>query len=277
MSADAMRATVLAVLAEPAGAEACLDAAAAAAAAVPRAVLAALHVRVDPETTIMPSEEILPPRRREALQLEAAGEAAALQAQFLDWRARQPPGLAAAWQDVAGGVATEVARIGQAARLLVMAAPGPQSRGHAHAAFHAALFATGRPLLRVPPAGPAHPPRRIAIGWKDSAVCRRAVTEAAPWLRQAVAVDVLHAVARDAAELDAAAALLAQLGVTAALHGLTRGAAPVGEQLLAEAAARAADWLVIGAWQHSRLTELLLGGVTRVVLGTAKLSVFLMH
>ena len=155
--------TVLAVLADADGAAECLDAAREATAALPGARLAALHVRPDPETTIMPSEEILTPRQREALMLAAASDAAALHARFLDWRARQPSDLTAEWLDVPGDVAHEVARHGRHAALIVMAAPGPHAHGRAEAALHAALFDSHRPLLRVPPDVPARAPRRIAI------------------------------------------------------------------------------------------------------------------
>ena len=269
--------TVLAVLADAGEAAHCLDAAVAAMAPLAGARLVALHVRPDPDSTIIPSEEILTPRQREALMLQAASEAAALQAGFIDWRARQPPGLAAQWRDVAGDVAQVVARQGRGAALIVMAAPGAHPHGRAEAAFRAALFDAHRPLLRVPQDAAARAPRRIAIGWKDSAVCRSAIAEAAPWLRRAERVDVLHSVARTRSELDAAGALLAGLGIRANLHALDHGAAPVGIRLLAEAASLGADWLVIGAWRRPPFAEWLLGGVTRVVLREARLPVFLMH
>jgi nucleotide-binding universal stress UspA family protein len=269
--------TVLAILAEAAGALDCLDAAREAAAALLSVRLSVLHVRVDPDSTIVPSEEILTPRQRETLLLEAARDAAALHALFVEWRSRQPAGLVAEWHDVMGPVALQVTRHGRAASLIVMAAPGPHPRGHAREAFYAALFDTQRPLLRMPLGVGARTPRRIVIGWKDSAVCRRAVTAAAPWLRQAEAVDVLHVVVRGTAELDAAGRLLGELGIRASLHPLDRKTGPVGEQLLAEAAAHGADWLVIGAFRRPPLAEWLLGGVTRVVLQTARLPVFLMH
>jgi nucleotide-binding universal stress UspA family protein len=265
------------VLADRAGAADCLTAAREAALALPGATLAALHVRPDPETTIIPSEEILTPRQREQLRLAAESEAAALHALFSDWRARQAPGVEAAWRDVAGDVPREVARIGRDAALLVMAAPGPHAKGRAAEAFRAALFDTHRPLLRIAPGAPVRPPRRIAIGWKDSEVCRRAIAAATPWLRRAERVDVLHAVARDAAELAAADRLLTGIGIVARLHPLDPGPTPVGAQLLAEAAALDADWLLIGAYRHPPLAEWLLGGVTRLVLQVARLPVLLMH
>ena len=269
--------TVLAILMERAGTDSCLDAARLAAAALTAPRLLALHVRLDPDSTIIPSEEILTPKQRRALELQAESEAAAVHAAFAAWQARQAPGLEAGWQDVTGRAADAVAHHGRRATLSVMAAPGPHASGQVREAFHAALFDTHRLLLRVPHSGPVPPPRRIAIGWKDSAVCRAAIEQAAPWLRQAEAVDVLHVVARDAAELNAATHLLRDLGITARLHGFARGETPVGAQVLAEAKARHADWLLIGAFRRPQAVEWLLGGVTRTVLHEARLPVLMLH
>ena len=269
--------TILAVLMDHAGAAACLEAAGHAAAALPAPRVLALHVRLDPDSTIIPSEEILTQRQRAALALEAESEAAALHAIFAEWHAGRPAGLAADWLDVTGQAGETVGRHGAAAALVVMAAPVPHARGQVQEAFHAALFDTHRLLLRVPHPGPVAPPRRIAIGWKDSAVCRAAIAQGLPWLRAAEAVDLLHVVARDKAELLAAEALLRGHGIAASPHALPRGEAPVGRQLLAEAATLQADWLLIGAYRRPQAVEWLLGGVTRTVLQEATLPVLLQH
>ena len=272
-----MSAIILALLAETRGAVECLEAAESAAAALAESELVVLHVRADPRTAILPTEEILTPRRRTALTLEAVSEAAKMRRLLARWRARRPQDVSVVWRDVAGDVEAEVVRHGQAAALIVMTGPGPHSRGHAHEAFHAALFSSGRPLLRAPPGGPARAPRRIAIGWKESDVCRRAIAAAVPWLKQAESIQLLHIIARDPEELSAAAELLARLGLQASCHPLVRGATPVGEQLLAEAAQRGADWLVIGAYSRPPLAERVFGGVTRVVLQEAQLTVFMLY
>jgi len=158
-----------------------------------------------------------------------------------------------------------------------MVGPDPHSRGHAHDAFHAALFNSGRPLLGATAGRSPRAPRRMAIGWKESNICRRAIAAAIPWLKQAESIEVLHIVARAPAELAAAEELLAGLGLRANCHPLVRGAAPVGEQLLAEAVARGADWLVIGAYSRPPLAERVFGGVTRVVLSEARLPVFMLY
>ena len=53
--------------------------------------------------------------------------------------------------------------------------------------------------------------------------------------------------------------------------------AKAGEALLNQAYAMHADLLVMGAWGHSRMTELILGGTTRHVLEHAQLPVLMAH
>ena len=58
---------------------------------------------------------------------------------------------------------------------------------------------------------------------------------------------------------------------------LPRGRARLGDALLEEAGKAEADLLVMGAYGHSRLREMVLGGVTRAILGDAAIPVLLMH
>ena len=51
----------------------------------------------------------------------------------------------------------------------------------------------------------------------------------------------------------------------------------IGEIILAQAAEEAADLLVMGGYGHSRLREMMLGGVTRHMLEHATLPVLLSH
>ena len=72
-------------------------------------------------------------------------------------------------------------------------------------------------------------------------------------------------------------AILAEHGIAAELHALPIGAGPFGAALLDKAHELGADMLVMGAYQHSPLRELLLGGVTRHMLAHADLPVLLRH
>ena len=51
----------------------------------------------------------------------------------------------------------------------------------------------------------------------------------------------------------------------------------IGAELLSRAADFQADLLVMGAWGHSRMRELVLGGATRSLLGAMTLPVLMSH
>ncbi len=51
----------------------------------------------------------------------------------------------------------------------------------------------------------------------------------------------------------------------------------VGNQLLSRAADLDADLIVMGAWGHSRLQELVMGGVTQTILQSMTVPVLMSH
>jgi nucleotide-binding universal stress UspA family protein len=55
------------------------------------------------------------------------------------------------------------------------------------------------------------------------------------------------------------------------------GELSVGNALLSHIADRGADLLVMGAYAHSRVRELVLGGVTRTILESMTLPVLMAH
>ena len=63
----------------------------------------------------------------------------------------------------------------------------------------------------------------------------------------------------------------------AAVRQIANPVTGAGQALLTFAAEQNADWLVMGAYGHSRMREFLLGGVTRHVIGDATLPVFMAH
>ena len=78
---------------------------------------------------------------------------------------------------------------------------------------------------------------------------------------------ILCAVGEEAdASLDPAAAMLRRHGVAVQPQPIDEPDGDAGEILLAQAAAHGADLLVMGAYGHARLRELVFGGATRHVL-----------
>ncbi len=138
-----------------------------------------------------------------------------------------------------------------------------------------ALFTTDRPVLVVPAESSATFGRRVAIAWRDDGRATKAVLAALRCLTQAERVFVLAGTRGDAAPQ--MPAILAEHGIAAELHALPIGAGTFGVALLDKAHQLGADVLVMGAYQHSPLRQLLLGGVTRYMLSHADLPLLLRH
>jgi nucleotide-binding universal stress UspA family protein len=71
--------------------------------------------------------------------------------------------------------------------------------------------------------------------------------------------------------------VLLEHGISAQLHVLPIGSEPFGRTLLDAVHRLPADLLVMGAYAHSPLRELILGGVTQYMLDHADLPVLMRH
>jgi nucleotide-binding universal stress UspA family protein len=142
---------------------------------------------------------------------------------------------------------------------------------------HAVLFDSGRPVLIVPRAKPATIGTRCCLAWNGTVESSAALSAMLPWLKQAQAVRVLHAGAYQRHGPTAAEVIpyLALHGISADVAEFTPVNRDVGAGLLAAAADFGADFLGMGAYSHSRLRQLILGGVTRHVLENSKLPLLM--
>jgi len=145
-------------------------------------------------------------------------------------------------------------------------------------------LASGHPVLVVPYAGRfENVGRRVVVGWSATREAARAVNDAMPLLMAADVVNVLtidaHEAPRGHGALPGAdiSLHLARHGVKATIEQTVSGDLSVGDTLLSRAADLGADLLVMGAYGHSRLRELLLGGATRTLLRSMTLPVLMSH
>lgn len=140
-----------------------------------------------------------------------------------------------------------------------------------------------RPVLVVPPAYAGAPiGDSIVVGWDGSVPALRAIHAALPLLERAATVRLalvdpdresgLHG---DEPGADMAL-YLARHGVRVEVV-VERSKAPAGQALLGIAQAAGAGLLVSGAYGHSRYREIVLGGVTRILLERAALPVLFAH
>lgn len=168
---------------------------------------------------------------------------------------------------------------GRLADLIVVSRPTEESPSSVSHILNAALFETGRPVLVAPPTQAGDFGRKIVISWNGSAEASRAVSAAMPLIERAEEVVILTADS-DKTSSEIAPQLadyFAWRGVTAEIRSLTETGSQVGEALLAECAVIGADMLVMGAYTHSRMRQLILGGVTSHILSTATLPVLMAH
>lgn len=242
--------------------------------------LEALHVRADPASAVplvgegmsgAMVEEMLAAAEKHGLEL-----AQALRVKFDE--ACQRHKARAGWREEVGREDDIVASAGRLSDLVILARPLPNRDVPSPVTVNAAILDTGRPLLLAPPTPPSHIGRTIAVFWNGSPQAARAVYFALPFLKRAGQVSVLAAREEETATpAQGLVEYLAKHEIEAGARVFSAGGpgTDVGRGLLAEAATEGADLVVMGAFTHSRLRQLILGGVTRHVLNSASLPVLL--
>lgn len=142
-------------------------------------------------------------------------------------------------------------------------------------ALHAVLFDSGRPVLIAPREAPERIGTRVCIAWNGTAESAAAVAAALPWLHRAERVRILYAdeYQRRGPSAEGLQAYLRWHEIEAEAVPFKPQTREVGAGLLGAARDFGADLLVMGAYSHSRLRQLILGGVTRHVLENADLPV----
>ncbi len=146
------------------------------------------------------------------------------------------------------------------------------------------VMASGRPTIVVPNAGNIdHVGKRITVAWNDRREAARATFDALPMLQRADNVRLLWINPENEAinegDLPTAeiAATLSRHGVKCVASSVSGADNGVGELLLNELRKDASDMLVMGAFGHTRLREMVFGGATRYVFKNLHVPVLLSH
>ena len=144
-------------------------------------------------------------------------------------------------------------------------------------ALHAVLFDSGRPVLIAPREVPPTIGTRVCCAWNGSAESAAAVAAALPWLHRANAVRVLYAdeYQRRGPDVEGILRYLRWHEITAEPMLFKPLTKDVGAGLLGAARDFRADLLCMGAYSHSRLRQLILGGVTRHILENSDMPVLM--
>jgi nucleotide-binding universal stress UspA family protein len=135
------------------------------------------------------------------------------------------------------------------------------------------------PVLAVPEAAIGFNPTGPAlVCWDGGQEAAKAMRSAMPLLRLASDVTVLTVAEKDSPfPARSAAAFLSRHGIHVDVEERDGGGASVEQVIRSVAVKRCAGLIIQGAYRHSRLREMLLGGVTRGLLTDAPMPILLDH
>ncbi|NQW10064.1 MAG: universal stress protein [Alphaproteobacteria bacterium] len=147
-----------------------------------------------------------------------------------------------------------------------------------------AVLSCGRGVLVVPYVGASKGfGQRVMVAWDASREAARAVADAMPLLERAEAVTIATVSAGESrhghGRLPATdiATHLARHGIAVDVKNFIDIEIGVANTLLSRIADQGVDLLVMGAYGHSRLREVILGGVTQNILKTMTVPVLMSH
>jgi len=186
------------------------------------------------------------------------------------------------WQqltNISGDSAYGGLSLARCADLVVVAQRDPHVHSADGANLDATIYESGRPVLVVPHAGAASAGfARVLVSWNGSREAARAAFDALPLIIEAESTEVFlidpeaHAGAAESAS--ALAASLARHGAKVSVATAESHGSSIEEVVRGRVAATGADLVVLGAYSHSWLRELLFGGVTRSVLQSMPIATF---
>jgi nucleotide-binding universal stress UspA family protein len=191
--------------------------------------------------------------------------------------------VSARWREDENGTAHQLASYARHSDLIVVGRPR-------HADYMPTmlmedlLVGCGRPILIAPDSPPKTLTGSIVVGWKETPESARALGAAYPLLEKAQQVVLLNVAEADS-DNSSTPKSLAHLAQQLKWHGITaeprfipnRSKEQLADQLTRVAAELSADLLVVGGFGHSRLRELIFGGMTQSLLEYAELPVFMMR
>ncbi|MCW0233020.1 MAG: universal stress protein [Ferrovibrio sp.] len=196
--------------------------------------------------------------------------------------AAQRNGIAFEWRRVEGEIGATILDHGRYHDLIVLSQDGSLTDLDAPIEPFAGsiVVSAGRPVVVVPRQYKARScGKRVLVAWKPTAEAARAVHDALPVLQKADAVTVMR-INPDPEEpahnpgFDLAAHL-ARHGVKVTVTPILAADMDAGSLIASCASELEADLIVMGAYGHSRLRELVFGGATRHMLGAPVVPVLM--
>jgi len=241
-----------------------------------------------PTRAIAPSVSAVLPDSVVQQRLADMGEAQDAAESLFRAAAQRARVAAVEWRAPAGDAIPTLVDHARCTDLVVI---GQREPGEEHAAFseslaNAVVLQSGRPVLAVPFTGTgATLGTTVLVTWNGTRESARALADAMPLLARAERVHLLsidtadddNATPSDMHRHERVSAWLRFHGIDAQSMHHRWPDADVGALILSQAADTGADLIVMGAYSHSRLQELVLGDVTRDVLDAMTVPVLMSH
>jgi nucleotide-binding universal stress UspA family protein len=189
-------------------------------------------------------------------------------------------GIKSEWRAVESMPTWAMANAAGAADLVII---GPERNGFLGDPYRMVnpgelLLQAGRAVVITPAGASELTASNVLVAWKNTREARRAVRDALPFLKRAKAVELVDI--REKGELttlDDAKGFLSAHGINVHGQALERDAKTIEEQLIAFAHHAQAELIVAGAYGHSRIRELIFGGVTRRLITGCPVACLLSH
>lgn len=184
------------------------------------------------------------------------------------------------WHIAVGPAAPLLARKASAADVVVVGQNDPDNPSELKAPEDVVLIC-GRPAIVLPFGGRFDPINgHVVVAWRNSREARRAVQDALPFMAISKGVTVVS-VNPDPEEGDErAAGLLRHLrrhGYDAKSEVIRKKDVRPADAVLSRAAELAADLIVMGAYGHTRLRDMILGSTTQDMLRDMTMPVLMAH
>lgn len=245
-----------------------------------------IGVHSEPAASVFATPEGFPDASYLQAAIERSQQRAAECKQAAEKACRQT-GIEIEWrnyQSESGDNARSALSSAYRADLVVAMQPDPGSDSDTYTNVETLLFDTGRPVLLVPYAGrPSASVERVIIAWNGRRESARAVFDSLPFLIGAKEVEVFIVDPTDTRDQSAPYAG-SEIAATIARHGVNvkvviekSAGVPIGSLIENRVSDSGADLVVMGAYGHSRLREIIFGGTTKTLLESMPAMTLMSH
>lgn len=190
-----------------------------------------------------------------------------------------PLGLRVNWIEAHGDAATDMLQHARFADLILLSLAPESGEPTVFSTTSSVALHARTPTLAVPqglasfdPAGPA------LVAWNGSHEAANVLRASVPLLAGAITVEIVTVGDQPPAfTADDAVRYLAAHDIPASVNAREPKGRPAGERILEQAERIGAAYIVLGAYGHSRIRELLVGGVTRWMLNHSQFPLLMAH